>query len=116
MKVQIHTEGFSLTDAIRAHMETCSWDAFENLGEKLKIDAFLRKEGPDSFSCTLKAKVWRKSFIFKEFGPDLYTLITDAHRSLSRQIFKLKEKRKALIHRRAIKFSLPTLEYANSSE
>jgi ribosome-associated translation inhibitor RaiA len=99
--MKIHTEGFSLTHAIRSYTETCAWDAFSNLGGKIRLEAFLRKEGHDAFSCTLKAKVWRKDFVVKEFGPDLYTLINDAHKGLCRNIHKVKEKRKAIVHRRA---------------
>lgn len=112
MKIQIHTEGFRLTEAIRSYTETCTLDAFSNFPEKFRIEAFLRKEGHDSYSCTLKAKVWRKNFVFKEYGPDLYTLITEAHKGLIRNVHKVKEKRKALVHKRAAYFKslLPTLE------
>lgn len=103
MKVQLHTEDFDLTDAIRSFTENCAQDAFKVLSEKIRVDCYYRKEGHDAFSCTLRGKVGRKTIVVKESGPDLYTLIAEAFKDLSRSIHKLKEKKKALAHKQGAK-------------
>jgi ribosome-associated translation inhibitor RaiA len=101
MQIQLHTEGFELTYAIRSFAEACARNAMNSIPDKLRVDSYLRKEGHGAFSCTLKGKIWRKAIVVKELGPDLYTLIAEAFKGLSRSIHKQKEKKKALVHKRA---------------
>lgn len=101
MKYLIHTEGFEITEAIRNFAQQCIGDIHDEIPEKISVEAFLKAEGPAVFSCTLKAHAWKRDWVVKERGPDLYSLIAMAHKSLVRNLHKAKEKRKALIHRRA---------------
>ncbi|HEX4926239.1 MAG TPA: HPF/RaiA family ribosome-associated protein [Bdellovibrionales bacterium] len=101
MKYAIHTEGFELTDAIRDHWLACMRDIQNALPDKLSADAFCKQDGPKSFTCTVTAHLWRRDWVVKRSGPDLYTLISDTHKSLERLLHKAKEKRKALLHKRA---------------
>jgi ribosomal subunit interface protein len=111
MKYLIHTEGFELTDAIRDFTQERMSEIKNGIPEKVSVETFLKSEGPKTFSCTLKVNLWRRDWVVKEYGPDLYALIALAHKNLARTLHKAKEKRKALIHKRAQKVRDEAFQY-----
>jgi ribosome-associated translation inhibitor RaiA len=103
MKYEIHSEGFELTTSIRDYVRSDINEIRLAPEERANLSIYFKQEAPHFFSCTFKCHLWKRDMVIHETGPDLYTLISEARKALGRNIHKMKEKKKALIRRRAEK-------------
>ncbi len=105
MNFAIHNEGFELTEAIRNSVNDHVEALRRSVPDRLALDVFLKQEAHNFFTCTMKAHVWKKDFVAKESGPDLYTLIVESSKNMERNIHKAKDKRRAIVRKHQVKQS-----------
>jgi ribosome-associated translation inhibitor RaiA len=92
MNFDVHSEGFELTESIRESVRLHAEQIGATIPSKTSLQIYLKKEANHVFSITFKAHVWKRDVVVHDTGPDLYTLIVDAAKTVESKIHKLKEK------------------------
>ena len=96
MYYEMHCEGFQPTEALTDYTRSEVEELSAKVPDKLKLQIYFKQEAPHVFSCVFHASIWKKKFVIKETGADLYGAIHAARKSLEVQVHRIKEKRKDL--------------------
>jgi ribosomal subunit interface protein len=90
--ITIAAEQFTLTPAIRTHVETNLSKITNLLPESVGIHVFLSEPSQKTFKVLLTLHVWGKDLIVHEEGADLYKAVDTARVHLARQIIENKHR------------------------
>lgn len=84
--ITIAAEQFTLTPAIRSHVESNLSKVSHLLPDNFTIHVFLSEPAPQIFKVLLTLRVWGKDLVVREEGEDLYKAVETARLHLTRQI------------------------------
>ncbi len=86
MSDAITCEHFDLTDAIRQHVKENIAEIKDFLPKDESVSVFLSMEGKSTFQALFRVHAYRKEFVAKESGPNLYGAIAAARSHMIRQL------------------------------
>lgn len=92
MSDSIVCEHFEITDAIRDHVNKNIAEIKDFLPKEENVSVFLNKSNKNAFQALFKVHVWKKEFIAKETGENLYNIIMKSKDHLIRQLDDHKKK------------------------
>lgn len=93
MKLDLHSEDFEITDAIREKVQNHAEEIEDVIPDDGHLEIFFKQETSHVFSVTYRLRCWRKDLVSHVTDADLYHASLQAKKNLQRQLSKLRSQR-----------------------